>query len=186
MGWGRGPDHEKILRYVLQHYGGPLVLDADGLNTLAELGPELLLETKAKPVLTPHLKEFSRLSGLSVADIQADPIRHAADFAAKYRVILLLKGPATVITDGETVLLTERGCPGMATAGSGDVLTGALTGLLGWAPCDALTVACAAFAAGLAGELAQEEKGDISLCAGDTAAMLPIAIERMRKEGSDR
>ncbi len=100
-------------------------------------------------------------------------------------MILLLKGSTTIVTDGGDVLLVSRGCPGMATAGSGDVLSGVLAGLLGWSACTPLTAACGAYLAGLAGELAQAEKGDISMVASDTAAMLPEAIRIIREGKSE-
>lgn len=179
MGWGGGPDNAAILRHVLATYRGRLVLDADGLNTLAAMGDAPLRGTGASVVLTPHIREFSRLSGWPEAEILADPVGKARVYAAQNGCIVLLKGPATVVTDGETVLLTDRGSPGMATAGSGDVLTGVLAGLLGWADYSPLTVACGAYAAGLAGELAAAEKGALSMLAGDTVDMLPRAFRAL-------
>jgi NAD(P)H-hydrate epimerase len=184
MGWGSDPENGRILRHILRSYTGALVLDADGLNTLAALPDrdQLLHTTSASVILTPHLREFSRLTGLKREDILRDPIAHAREYAASRNVILLLKGSTTVVTHGGDVLLVSRGCAGMATAGSGDVLSGVLAGLLGWNAPTPQTVACGAYLAGLAGELAQEEKGDISLVASDTAAKLPEAI-RMVREG---
>ena len=181
MGWGRSPENGRILRHILRTYRGSLVLDADGLNALAALPDRdaLLHAAGAKVVLTPHLREFSRLTGMKREDLLRDPISHARRYAGERNVILLLKGSSTVVTDGGGVLLVSRGCPGMATAGSGDVLSGVLAGLLGWAPCTPLTVACGAYLAGLAGELAQAEKGAVSMVASDTAAKLPEAIRTL-------
>ena len=180
MGWGRSPENGRILRHILRTYRGSLVLDADGLNALAALPDRdaLLNTTGAKVVLTPHLREFSRLTGMKREDLLRDPVAHAREYARERNVILLLKGSSTLVTDGDGVLLVSRGCPGMATAGSGDVLSGVLAGLLGWVPCTPLSVACGAYLAGLAGELAQAEKGDIAMVASDTAAKLPEAIRR--------
>jgi NAD(P)H-hydrate epimerase len=179
MGWGRSPEYPAILQHILQHYATPTVIDADGLNTLAEMDLSLLRQTKCKVVLTPHLKEMERLSGVPIAEIRKDPIRAAEAFAKAYGVILLLKGTCTVITDGEETYLVNRGCAGMATAGSGDVLSGVLAGLLGYAPCDALTVACGAYIAGLAGELAEKDVNPISMTASDTVAHIGQAISKM-------
>ena len=183
MGWGRSPENGRILRHILRTYRGSLVLDADGLNTLAALPDRdaLLYTADARVVLTPHLREFSRLTGMKREDLLRDPIAHARQYAGDRNVILLLKGSSTIVTDGDGVLLVSRGCPGMATAGSGDVLSGVLAGLLGWADCTPLTVACGAYLAGLAGELAQAEKGDISMTAGDTAGKIPQAIKALRQ-----
>lgn len=179
MGWGRSPEYPAILQHILKHYASPTVIDADGLNTLAEMDLSLLRQTKCKVVLTPHLKEMERLSGVSIAEIRKDPIRVAEEFAKAYGVILLLKGTCTVVTDGEETYLVNRGCAGMATAGSGDVLSGVLAGLLGYAPCDALTVACGAYIAGLAGELAEKDVNPISMTASDTVAHIGQAISKM-------
>ncbi len=181
MGWGRGRDNERILSHLLTRGSLPLLIDADGLNTLAEMDKSLLKRTKCRVVLTPHLKEFERLSGIPVSEIQRDPIGHACAFAGEYGVVLLLKGACTVVTDGEETLLVDRGCPGMATAGSGDVLSGILAGLLGYAPVTTLTVACGAYIAGLAGELAQKVTGSISMIASDTVSHIPEAVMQMTK-----
>ncbi len=181
MGWGRSPEYSKILQHILQNYAIPMVIDADGLNTLSEMELSLLKHTNCRVVLTPHPKEMERLSGVPVAEIAQDPIAVAEQFAKKYGVIVLLKGPCTVVTDGETTYFVNRGCAGMATAGSGDVLSGVLAGLLGYAPCDALTVACGAYIAGLAGELAERDVNPISMLASDTVAHIGQAVKLLLK-----
>ena len=185
MGWGSDPNNGRILRHVLRSYAGSLVLDADGLNALAALPDrdQLLYASPARVVLTPHLREFARLTGYKREELLRDPVAHARAYAEGRNVILLLKGSSTVVTDGKETFLIARGCAGMATAGSGDVLSGVLAGLLGWSPCTPRTAACGAYLAGLAGELAQSEKGDISLVASDTAAKLPEAIRLIRDGG---
>lgn len=182
MGWGQGPDNGRILEYVLTQTQMPLVLDADALNTLAGLDLSLLRAHGGPVILTPHVGEFVRLSGLSREEILADPVGVARAFAQRWGVILLLKGPATVITDGKTTYLTCRGCPGMATAGSGDVLSGVLAGLLGYLPATALTVACGAYVAGLAGELAQAKQTAVTMVASDTAAQAGRALGLILEE----
>ena len=187
MGWGRSPENGRILRHILRTYRGSLVLDADGLNTLAALPDRdaLLYSADARVVLTPHLREFSRLTGIRREDLLRDPVAHAKRYSGERKVILLLKGSSTIVTDGNSVFLVSRGCPGMATAGSGDILSGVLAGLLGWTACTPLAAACGAYLAGMAGELAQAEKGDISMVASDTAAKLPEAIRRTRETKPD-
>lgn len=179
MGWGQSEEYEKILEYILNNYSLPLVIDADGLNTISKMNMDILKSTKCKLILTPHLKEFERLSKIKIEDINQDKINIAKDFAKKYNVILLLKGPTTVVTDGEKVYLVKRGCPGMATAGSGDVLSGILAGLLGYNKPDILTVATGAYLNGIAGEIAQEKYTDISMIASDTVKCLPDAIKEV-------
>ena len=181
MGWGQSKEYEKILEYILGNYNIPVVIDADGLNTISKMDMDILNSTKCKVILTPHLKEFERLSKIKIEDIKQDEITIAKDFAKKYDVILLLKGPTTVVTDGENVYLVKKGCPGMATAGSGDVLSGILVGLLGYNEPDILTVATGAYLNGLAGEIAQEKYTDISMIASDTVKCLPEAIKKIRE-----
>ncbi len=182
MGWGQSKEYEKILEYILGNYNIPVIIDADGLNTISKMNMDILKSTKCKVILTPHLKEFERLSKIKIEDIKQDEITIAKDFAKKYDVILLLKGPTTVVTDGEKVYLVKRGCSGMATAGSGDVLSGILVGLLGYNEPDILTVATGAYLNGLAGEIAQEKYTDISMIASDTVKCLPKAIKKIRED----
>ncbi len=185
MGWGKGEDNGKILSYILENYDKRLLIDADGLNTLAALDKSLLHKTKAQIVLTPHPKEFERISGIPMGAVFADPVNCAERFAAEHSVCLLLKGTSTVVTDGEDTWLIPRGCPGMGTAGSGDVLSGILTGLLGYSPVNPETVSCGAYIAGLSGELAQADINPISMLSSDTANHIPMAVtEMMRAAGT--
>ena len=181
MGWGEGKDNEKILTYILENYEIPVIIDADGLNTLAKMDKEVLNKTKCKVILTPHLKEFQRISGYDFEEIKKKPEELALEFTKKYNAILLLKGHKTIITNGKEGYIVEKGCPGMATAGSGDVLSGILVGILGYnRPC-ILSVAAGAFLAGLAGEIAENKLNDISMKASDTIANIPEAINEIRK-----
>ena len=182
MGWGQSKEYEKILEYILGNYNIPVVIDADGLNTISKMNMDILKSTKCKVILTPHLKEFERLSKIKIEDIKQDEITIAKDFAKKYDVILLIKGPTTVVTDGEKVYLVKRGCSGMATAGSGDVLSGILVGLLGYNEPNILTVATGAYLNGIAGEIAQKKYTDISMIASDTVKCLPKAIKKIRED----
>ena len=142
----------------------------------------ILNTTRCKVILTPHLKEFERLSGFSINEIEKDKNNITKNFAKKYNVILLLKGPITLITDGTQIIEVNRGCPGMATAGSGDVLSGILVGLLGYNAPSVLAIAASAYIAGLAGELAQKEINDISMIASDTVKHIPEAINKIREK----
>lgn len=180
MGWGKGRDNEKILEYILETKEIPCVIDADGLNTLSQMNLKILQKTNCKVILTPHLKEFERLSKVPMEKIKENPIEIAKNFANKYQVILLLKGSTTIVTDGITTYLVKRGCPGMATAGSGDVLSGILVGMLGYQEANAKTIAAGSYLAGMAGELAQEKYTDISMKASDTIEMIPEAIKKIR------
>lgn len=179
MGWGSAKDYPAILSHVLNRFDGSILLDADALNTLAGMDRSILRRASGRVILTPHPKEFERLSGYPVAEILSDPVGKARAFAAEYGVTVLLKGAATVVTDGREVYLSDRGSAGMATAGSGDVLSGVLAGLFGYLPPSALTAACGAFLAGLAGELAQGEQTAVGMVASDTVRAIPRALSEI-------
>ena len=179
IGWGIDGSHLEILQEVFRTFSGSIVLDADGLNILAG---HLDILPKNQVVLTPHLKEFSRLTKISVEKLKKNKIEIAKEFAKKYQVILLLKGHTTIITDGNDVYFIKRGGPGMATAGSGDALSGILAGLLGYQEYSLLTVAAGAYLAGLAGELAEKDKTDIAMIASDTVEHIPDAIQLIREQ----
>ena len=88
MGWGSSDSYKEILSYLLQNAKQPLIIDADGLNTLSKMNLDILKEAKASVILTPHMMEFSRLSGLSISKIESDPITHAKAFAKEYGVVI--------------------------------------------------------------------------------------------------
>lgn len=182
MGMGRSEDNAPILEWALENLSIPLVIDADGLNTLAEMAPSIPTKAKCRVVLTPHPKEFSRLSGIPIGEVLAHPIQHARDFACKHGCIVLLKGTSTVVTDGRDTLIVSRGSGGMATAGSGDVLSGVIAALLAWSQEDLLlTVAAGAHICGVAGEIAARRVGTISQVASDTARAIPDAIRSITR-----
>ena len=181
MGMGRSDEVKKLIEYLIINYSGRLIVDADGLNALSELDRSVLRSAAGRVILTPHPKEFERLSGLSVREILNDPITAAKEYAASNGVILLLKGPATVITDGNTVYMTDRGCAGMATAGSGDVLSGIIAGICGYAKTEdlLLSVAAGAYVNGLAGEIACRDIPEVSMTAKDTVTAIPSALREI-------
>lgn len=175
-GIGQSEEVKKTLEFLLSRFGGKLVIDADGLNVLATMGRDALRNAKSKTLLTPHIKEFSRLTGKSTEEILSDPIMAAKEYAASTGTVLLLKGPSTIITDGKTVNIVDRGCAGMATAGSGDVLTGILSALVSYIDDMLMAATSGAYINGLAGELAERQKGSISLIASDTVSNIHNAI----------
>jgi len=185
MGWGSGPENEKILTWILENYDRTLILDADGLNCLGRMDPEkrkrLLGSTLASVILTPHPKEFERISGIPMEACAGHPVDCAMAYARENGVVLLYKGTATVVTDGSVCYIVDRGCPGMATAGSGDVLAGVLAGLGGYNRAGVKMTACGAFLAGLAGEMAQAEMGQIGMTASDTVRYLAAAARQMQE-----
>ena len=179
MGVGLSKEAGKALSWLLDRCPVPLLVDADGLTLLSRLPVSRLRDRAAPLILTPHMKEFSRLSGLSVEEILRAPVPAAEAYAAETGAIILLKGSATVVTDGRTTYLTDTGCPGMATAGSGDVLSGILAALLARSEDLLLASAAGAWLNGLAGELAQARVGATCMVASDTVAALPEAVARI-------
>lgn len=125
MGCGVGinDDTEAFVRYVLKNANSPVILDADGINCVNR-SIDILKDIKVPVVLTPHPGEMSRLVSKSVAEVQADRIGIAKNFAKSYGVVLVLKGANTVVTDGEKVFVNTTGNPAMAMGGSGDMLSG--------------------------------------------------------------
>jgi hydroxyethylthiazole kinase-like uncharacterized protein yjeF len=119
----------ELLEFILEKSNTPVVLDADGLNALASK-LSLLEKLKNRCILTPHLGEFSRISGLSIKEISRDRINAAKDFAEKYSVIILLKGYQTIITNGSEVYVNTTGNSSMANGGMGDTLTGITASLI--------------------------------------------------------
>ncbi len=137
----------RLVRALLSHSGGALVLDADAINALATLGEEgreLLKQAKRPVILTPHPLEFSRLSGIPLSEVQSDRMLCAERFAREYGALLVLKGAGTVTTDGRVTYINSSGSSALAKAGSGDVLAGALSSLVASGAKDALTLSALA------------------------------------------
>jgi len=182
--FGPGVGVSSALRFVLTALLGQeglrLVIDADGLNNLAEIKgwPDNL---RAKPVLTPHPGEMKRLwSGLFREKLPAERQEQAVQLAQRTRCAVVLKGAGTVVTDGEKVYVNTTGNPGMATAGSGDVLTGVITALIGQGLSDFEAAVLGVYIHGLAGDIAAEKTGQISLMTTDIVDCLPEAFVRHR------
>jgi Predicted sugar kinase len=142
--------------------------------------PEIFRSVSVPLVITPHPGELARLTGKTIAQIQENRVAAAEQAASDWRVVVLLKGAATVIASPEgTVYLNPTGNPGMASGGSGDVLTGVIAGLVAQG-LDALSGAAAgAFLHGRAGDLAAKQKGIRGLLARDLLACLPEAIREV-------
>ncbi len=178
MGAGTGEGAAKALSWLLEHFTGTLIVDADGLTLLSRMGMEKLRNASCRLILTPHIKEFSRLTGLEIPEILDNPIGYAEACAKETGAVILLKGPSTVVTDGEQTRIIDAGCPGMATAGSGDVLSGILAATAAAAePLEA--AAAAAFINGKAGELAQRRSGSVAMTAGDTAGCVAAVVQNL-------
>ncbi|MBS0264325.1 MAG: NAD(P)H-hydrate dehydratase [Planctomycetes bacterium] len=171
-GWGKSGELVELARVLYTQLDKPLIVDADALNALASL-PEGLPATPPAPrILTPHPGEFSRLTGRDTAEIQADRESLAAAFASEHNLVVVLKGQGTVITDGQQAAINTTGNSGMATGGTGDVLTGLVVALLaqGVTPFDAAHLSVHVH--GLAGDLAATELGKPGMTASDLPTYL--------------
>jgi len=191
IGPGLGQHFEtvELVRRLISKLQMPTVIDADGLNAIAK-DTAVLKECKAPLILTPHIGELSRLNGVPIPEIAKDRIRYASDFAKEYNCVLVFKGAPTMISEpGGQTYVNPTGNAGMATAGSGDVLTGILIGLLAQmlmlrkskdVKKIMLDTACAGvFIHGSTGDLTKEENGEMGMIAGDMMEKIPEALLRL-------
>jgi NAD(P)H-hydrate epimerase len=185
-GLSQRPGVSEFVRRLVKGAHSPVVLDADGLNAYASAPQELA--TSRALVLTPHPGEMSRLTGRPVAEIQASRVASARDFARRHRCILVLKGFRTVIAyPNSEVWVVATGNPGMATGGTGDILTGMIAGAIAQFPTRIEeAVRAAVFLHGLAGDAASAHSGPESLVATDLLRYLPTAFHLLRRRAKGK
>jgi NAD(P)H-hydrate epimerase len=186
-GIGRQPETFEFVQELVRAVKCPMVIDADGLNAF-QGQTELLDGSQRSLVLTPHPGEMSRLTGLSIKAIQADRLNVARKFAQEHHLVLVLKGNNTVIAlpDGQA-WVNPTGNPGMATGGTGDILTGMTAGIIGQMPDDiAKAAVTAVYLHGLAGDVAAERMGEHSLTATDLLGALPEGFRRATKWAAEK
>ena len=179
IGPGLGQDSfaSTLIKNLCNSFKSPIAIDADALNVLA-LNPELLSQIPSGSILTPHPGEFKRLVGSWKDD--HEKLEKQLEFSSKYDVILILKGAHTSISEpGGQVYFNTTGNPGMATAGSGDVLLGIITGLLGRGYSSIESAQLGVYLHGLAGDFAASQFGEESMTAGDITLHLPDAFQLM-------
>lgn len=176
-GLSRYSQTQTLVKKLILTIKKPLVLDADGINALQDdIG--LLKRSNAPSVLTPHPGEMARLLGLTIEEVQNNREHISRKFATEHNVVLVLKGFRTIVADSRGgVFINETGNPGMATAGSGDILTGMIGSFLGQNITLFEAAKLAVYLHGLAGDLAAKEKGEISLIASDILDKLPEAFK---------
>lgn len=175
-GLGTSESTQEAVRTILQKITTPVVIDADALTALAG-HTENLAAMQAQKVLTPHPGEMARLTGLEIAEIEADRINVAKKYAEEWQAIVVLKGAPTVIgCPNGTVYVNSTGNSSLATGGSGDVLTGIIAGLAAQEISLQEAAICGVYLHGLAAELTGI---DIGLAAGELAALLPQAREQV-------
>ncbi|MCL4540194.1 MAG: NAD(P)H-hydrate dehydratase [Bacteroidetes bacterium] len=178
-GLSRNQETSQLIAKVLRSYDGKMVIDADGLNAIADQ-PGILSETAADIILTPHHGEFSRITGFSVEDIAKDRIEMARNYARENKVTLVLKGSPTVIASKEgEVYVNVHGNPGMATAGMGDVLTGTIAAMVSQKLSMVNASIAGVYLHSVAGDLAVASKGIYSLISSDVIETLPEAFRKV-------
>jgi ADP-dependent NAD(P)H-hydrate dehydratase / NAD(P)H-hydrate epimerase len=176
-GLGQAPGTAAFVQALVERAGVPLVLDADALNAFAGEPERLTGRDEVAVVITPHPGEMARLLNTSIEAVQRDRVRHAREFAASHRVHVVLKGHRTVIAtpDGRT-FVNLTGNSGMATGGTGDLLTGMVAAWFAQLLDAEAACKLAVYVHGTAGDLAEADEGEVSLIAGDVAARLGDAI----------
>ena len=171
-GMGQSAGTLAATKAVLENYPGPVVLDADGINVM-KAHKDVLRGRPYPTILTPHPGEFQRFTG----NYSDDRIAIASELAMELGVIVLLKGHKTVITDGVSCYINPTGNPGMATGGSGDVLSGIIVALLGQGLKPLEAAVCGAWLHGAAGDICASEIGQYGMIPSDMIQVLPRLLK---------
>jgi ADP-dependent NAD(P)H-hydrate dehydratase len=179
-GLGRRPRTAQMVQRLLQEAQKPVVVDADALNSL--VGSLECLRRNASTILTPHPGEFASLTGSTTVEVQANREALAVEFARTHDVVLALKGAGTIVTDGRQVFVNRTGNAGMATGGTGDVLTGIIAALVAQR-LEPFAAAClGVHLHGLAGDYNVKYGAQESLIASDLVRVLPAAWRMLDAE----
>lgn len=183
-GLGRSPSTAAVVTQLLETVEKPVVVDADGLNLLGNSAASVIGHRRAPTVITPHPGELARLLGARTVDIEAERLDVATAVAGKWGCVVVLKGPRTIIAAPDVpAAVNATGGPELATAGSGDVLTGVVAAFLAQSMIARNAGSAAAFVHGLAGEIAGRATSGAGVQALDIAEAVPNAIEVVRKGG---
>lgn len=174
---------QKLIRKIVYYIHKPMVIDADGLNALVgylDLLRTTSNERRTTKILTPHLGEMSRLSGMSIEKIKKDRINIAKSFARKYNITLVLKGHKTIVVNPEgKIYINQTGNPGMSKGGTGDVLTGIIASFLGQGLTAFNAAKLGVYLHGLAGDLAGKQKSQYAMSASDILEKIPLAFKKV-------
>jgi len=180
MGIGNTEQTQKTVRFLIDNANCPLLLDADALNAISK-DVNILNNHKQQIIITPHIGEMARLTGLDVQYIKQNKEMVATQFAQKHNLVVHLKDSNSITTDGQNVAINQSGTPAMAKGGSGDLLAGIIGGLLarGISPFDATFAG--AYIAGKAAEKAVEKSNEYSLLPSDTANEVSFVVNEIIK-----
>ncbi len=179
MGCTKSAEIYKIVKYLVENFTGTLIIDADALNSIAEFGLNVLKNKKCDVIITPHVKEFSRLTKKSIDEITDNPVILAKEFAAEYGVTVMLKSNTVIITDGDKVALSVSGTPALAKGGSGDVLAGIVAALSARLKGKILICACAMYILGKSSEVLEKTLSEYGVCASDLILQIPKTINEL-------
>jgi ADP-dependent NAD(P)H-hydrate dehydratase / NAD(P)H-hydrate epimerase len=180
-GLSQNPETRKLINRLILKIEKPMVLDADALNAISG-NLSVLKKIKAKYAVTPHTGEMSRLIGKSREYIKNNRLIVAKNFSRDYNAVVVLKGAGTIVAaPGVKHYINNTGNPGMATAGSGDVLTGIIAGFIGQGLDIFNAAKLGVYTHGIAGDLAAKDKGEAGLIAGDILGNIPYAIKKITR-----
>jgi ADP-dependent NAD(P)H-hydrate dehydratase / NAD(P)H-hydrate epimerase len=186
-GLGAAPSTREFIRQLVDRATMPLVVDADGLNAFADDPDRLNGREGRHVIITPHPGEMARLVGMSTDEVQASRLEIARNFAVAHRLFVVLKGHRTLIaTPDEKVFINPTGNPGMATGGSGDVLTGMIAAWLAQLLDAEAACKLAVYLHGLAGDLAEDDEGEVAMTSADVAGHLGDAFLELTARKSNR
>lgn len=176
-GIGNSENAKKIVYRLITEVNKPIVIDADGLNAISK-SPDILYKKKGEIILTPHVMEFSRLSGLLVSEIKENPIKCATDFAVKYDITVVLKDSVTVVATktGDCYILSSANS-GLAKAGSGDILAGLIAGLLSQGLDAASASACGVYIHAASGIVCRDRLGSFGMTSEDILSSIPLVFK---------
>jgi len=176
-GLGRDAGTRRFVQQLVDRATMPIVIDADGLNAFSEEPDKLAGREGRDVIITPHPGEMGRLVGMSADEVQASRLEIARNFAAAHHVYVVLKGHRTIIaTPDEKIFINPTGNPGMATGGTGDVLTGMIAAWLAQLLDAEAACKLAVYLHGMAGDLAEADSGDIAMTSADVAGHLGDAV----------
>jgi len=178
-GLGRSEEAGRLVRHIIRNVDKPMIIDADGLNLISD-DPRVLMEAMNDVIITPHPGEMGRLLGCTPSEINSDRLNIAADFANTYGVVTVLKGAGSLIAcpDGK-VYMNPTGNSAMATAGSGDVLSGIAGAFLAAGVPVERSAAAAVYVHGMSGDICRDEKGEYATLASDLAAGAGEALRQL-------
>ena len=186
MGCGVSEELYRMIDYLLKNFkGGKILIDADGLNSVAKFGVDCLKDKVAEVLITPHVKEFSKLCGKSMKEISSAPIELAEYFAKEYGVPVYLKGNVSILTDGDHTYFNTRGCAALAKGGSGDILSGLIGSIAAQGHTFLDSALAGGYLMGASAELCAKELSEYAVTGSDIIENIPKAILSLTEDAEE-